>query len=418
AAWPAPTPAKGKKADPLPLRSPFDEAPPADLDEPVLRSDLVSVHGAVRQFWRYGAAIGDPTGAAFDDRLLELLSAPLDSTTNGATRALGRLGEALHDGHVFFAATTAPPPAGYLPVTFDHLADRRPVVRWSMIEGLAPGDTITAIDGLSIEAVYEDLLTWNGAATDGYALDLASRQLAELDAPTTYGVVDPDGVAREVTIDPQPYDLYVQTPWEPSLRPSGRLADLGAPDIAFLNLASEVTFDTADALAVIDDAAGATGLVVDMRGYPAISHYEVAAALIDGAFGSPQFLVNDRTGPDLLTVDVEQYPLLGTGAYTGPIVLLVGPGTASAAENFSMMLVGADRVTVVGRRSAGTNGNITGLWMPGGLYFTFTGMEVLFPDGGPFHGIGITPDVEVAPTAADLRDGRDVELEAAIALLR
>ena len=103
--------------------------------------------------------------------------------------------------------------------------------------------------------------------------------------------------------------------------------------------------------------------------------------------------------------------------FQGPIVLLVGPQTVSAAENLSMMLVGAHRVRVVGRRSAGTNGNVTRLWLPGGVSFTFTGMEVLFPDRSRFHGVGIVPDVEVVPTVEDLAAGRDPELLKAIELL-
>ncbi len=38
----------------------------------------------------------------------------------------------------------------------------------------------------------------------------------------------------------------------------------------------------------------------------------------------------------------------------------------------------------------------------------------LFPDGSPFHGIGIVPDIEIIPTAADIRDGTDPALGAAI----
>lgn len=83
-----------------------------------------------------------------------------------------------------------------------------------------------------------------------------------------------------------------------------------------------------------------------------------------------------------------------------------------------MMLVGADRLTaLIGERSAGTNGNITGAMLPGSFFFTFTGMEVLFPDGSTLHGVGIEPDLEVIPSQADLRDGIDPELLAAIEVL-
>ena len=109
---------------------------------------------------------------------------------------------------------------------------------------------------------------------------------------------------------------------------------------------------------------------------------------------------------------------MASPSYAGPIVLITGPGAVSAAENFMMMLVGAGRVTVVGRTSAGTNGNITGVQLPGGFSFSFTGMAVTFPDGSRFHGVGIVPDVEVQPTAADYASRRDAELLAAIQILR
>jgi carboxyl-terminal processing protease len=37
----------------------------------------------------------------------------------------------------------------------------------------------------------------------------------------------------------------------------------------------------------------------------------------------------------------------------------------------------------------------------------------IFPDGSRFEGVGIKPDVAVAPTADDIRHGRDEALEAA-----
>ena len=59
------------------------------------------------------------------------------------------------------------------------------------------------------------------------------------------------------------------------------------------------------------------------------------------------------------------------------------------------MLIRADRVlAVVGRQSAGTNGNITGLSLPDRFLITYTGLEVKNPDGSPFFGIGIVEPVD------------------------
>jgi C-terminal processing protease CtpA/Prc len=160
-------------------------------------------------------------------------------------------------------------------------------------------------------------------------------------------------------------------------------------------------------------------MVIDMRGYPGINHYELAQRLIPFQFQSPQFHVQLWDGPFGSSVDFSQYdiaPLMDL-SFNGPMVLMVGHNTVSAAENFSTMLVDAGVVTVVGRDSAATNGNITGVQLPSGFEMSFTGMEVLHADGADFHGIGIVPDVPVVLSAADFRDGIDPELEAAIAVL-
>lgn len=82
------------------------------------------------------------------------------------------------------------------------------------------------------------------------------------------------------------------------------------------------------------------------------------------------------------------------------------------------MLIFHGRIeAVVGRQSGASNGTITGLYLPGGYAFTFTGMEVQHTDHSTFHGIGIVPDVEVTPSATELRDGVDPELEAAVNIL-
>ncbi|WP_437836060.1 S41 family peptidase [Sorangium sp. So ce1153] len=69
----------------------------------------------------------------------------------------------------------------------------------------------------------------------------------------------------------------------------------------------------------------------------------------------------------------------GFARVRGPIVLLVGNGTLSAAEHFSLALVDANRVTVVGRGTAGTDGNITGVQLPGQFALSFTGMVLSTP---------------------------------------
>ncbi len=72
---------------------------------------------------------------------------------------------------------------------------------------------------------------------------------------------------------------------------------------------------------------------------------------------------------------------------------------------------------IVGETTAGTNGNINIVQLPGGYRVVFTGMKVLKHDGSRHHGVGIAPTVPVSPTLAGIGEGRDEQLEKAIEVL-
>ena len=71
-------------------------------------------------------------------------------------------------------------------------------------------------------------------------------------------------------------------------------------------------------------------------------------------------------------------------------------------------------MALVGGATAGTNGNVNPITLPGGYVVTWTGMKVLKHDGSRHHGIGIQPTVPVSRTVAGIAQGRDELLEKAI----
>jgi C-terminal processing protease CtpA/Prc len=208
-------------------------------------------------------------------------------------------------------------------------------------------------------------------------------------------------------------------------RPSGFLADLGAPDVFYLNMAFDVTPDADHAAAAISAAQGARAMVVDMRGYPEGDHYQAAASLMPDGYWAPDFggVVASAPGQYQLvefgTFFVETdlyYP--GIPTYTGPIILLVGTDTVSAGENFSMLLSNNGRpMHIVGRGTGGTNGPLTGIEVLGHYSFSFTAADVHNADGSRFIGLGIPVDVPVTLTQAGVANGNDPELNTAVALI-
>jgi hypothetical protein len=419
------------RTGPGPVTGPADRSFPQTVDpfgitegvagRPELRAALLIVHGSTRLFFPYFATVGD----RIDERLIETLDSVESwdgSDRNAAADLLRRFGEALHDGHQF-VFSLGPADFGYLPAFLEEV-DGRPVVRRSSIPEIHAGDTILSMNGRHIEDIYADEYRIISTASHGYQFDVASRYVSRLYGTTTLELADPNGALRRVTIEPQSADLYLAAV-DPlvSPRPSGPLADLGAPTLYYLNMNSFTSPQDAQINAAIADAVahGSTGLIVDMRGYPNGDIYDTASRLINDFYLSPQFIVPLWTGPDRVEDVVSQFGLgpVGPPSWNGPLVLLTGPHAVSASENFQQMLVGSGKLTaVVGvSSSAGTNGSLTGIWLPGAFGFTFTGTRILNPDGSQFHGIGIVPTIRTSLSAADLRDGIDRDILAAIDVL-
>jgi hypothetical protein len=256
-----------------------------------------------------------------------------------------------------------------------------------------------------------------------------------LKGPTVFGVRSSKGVERTVTLGTRPRpaakparrraataDVLRAAQAAPiddfrtaSTRSAGPLPDLGAPTLYYINLDRNALSDLAAFGKALIPGLKYAGLVLDMRGYPVFPNPQAARYLIATPFTSPRFQLFRWDGPDRRTpYDIVRDLEPRRPIYSGRIALLVGPRTVSAAENFAIMLVDAKRVTVVGRRSASTNGNITGVELPAGFTFKFTGMDIAHRGGSPFNGVGIVPDIEVKLTPQDFAEGRDPELEAAV----
>jgi len=103
--------------------------------------------------------------------------------------------------------------------------------------------------------------------------------------------------------------------------------------------------------------------------------------------------------------------------FTGKIVILVDEVSQSQAEYTTMAFRSAPGALVVGSTTAGADGNVSSIPLPGGLRTMISGIGVFYPDKRPTQRIGIIPDIEVKPTIAGIRDGRDEVLEAAIRLI-
>jgi hypothetical protein len=96
------------------------------------------------------------------------------------------------------------------------------------------------------------------------------------------------------------------------------------------------------------------------------------------------------------------------------IVILVDEVSQSQAEYTTMAFRVAPGARVVGSTTAGADGNVSAIPLPGGLRSMISGLGVFYPDKKPTQRVGIVPDIEARPTIAGIRAGRDEALEAGL----
>ncbi|HEX7077588.1 MAG TPA: S41 family peptidase [Candidatus Eisenbacteria bacterium] len=277
--------------------------------------------------------------------------------------------------------------------------------------GLRLGDVIRAIDGVPVDSL---VARWRPM----YAASNEAARLRDMAGSLTRGQAGPirlslerDGSTLDVDATRVPLDsLDVKSGWThdlpgPTCR---RLSD----EVAYLKLSS---VKTGEASAYLRDAAGARCLVIDIRNYPsAFMVFELGQHLVSAPTPFVRFTSGDTEnpgafdwGPPLSLTPEEPH-------FDGGVAILVDEVTQSSAEYTTMAFRARPGTVVVGSTTAGADGNVSRIPLPGGLRTMISGIGVFYPDHRPTQRVGIVPDVVVRPTIAGVKAGRDEVLEAAV----
>lgn len=171
-----------------------------------------------------------------------------------------------------------------------------------------------------------------------------------------------------------------------------------------------------------NEFAQAKGIVFDMRGYPKDGNAEILGYVTDSALLSPRYLVPQIIYPDHENVQGYDTSRLSRvqpklPRWKGKCVFLTGGGAISQAEDIMSMVEHYKLGKIVDEATAGADGNVNMLYLPGGNKIRWTGMKVLKHDGSQLHGIGIQPTHPASRTLQGMRGGQDEVLEKALLLL-
>lgn len=299
----------------------------------------------------------------------------------------------------------------YSPVKLT-FAENKPVVEGFYDEnlgtqtGLKKGDDITEINGENMDNIIKNMLKYLPASNYPTQLRDISRKLLRSNAETINLTILRDGKTEEKTIKTYAYsDIKIKK--EP--KEFFKMLD---GNIAYVYMGSV----NADLLPeVFEKIKNTKGLVIDFRSYPSdFVVFKMGKLLKPESSDFVKFTNTSNSQPGLFTF-TPSLKTQGTGkkSYQGKIAILINETTQSSAEYHTMAFRTAPNAKVFGSTTAGADGNVSDIKLPGNISTMISGIGIYYPDGKETQRIGIVPDVEVKPTIDGIKNNKDEVLEKA-----
>jgi C-terminal processing protease CtpA/Prc len=212
----------------------------------------------------------------------------------------------------------------------------------------------------------------------------------------------------------------LRTPFTPAYTTHDQPGDtfrLLSPDVAYVKLSS---IKAADLPAYFEKAKNTKGLIVDIRNYPSdFMPFAMGAYFATKPTAFVNFTLADLANPGAFhfgKAPQEVVPVIEPGPvhYAGKVVVLVDEKSQSQSEYTAMAFRAMPNAVVVGSTTAGADGDVSRIPLPGGLNTMISGVGIYYPDHRPTQRVGIVPDIVAKPTVQGIAAGRDEVLETAI----
>ena len=278
---------------------------------------------------------------------------------------------------------------------------------------LKVGDIITSIQNKDVAELIKEYLPLTAASNyDTQLRDLPKNYLLRSNENSLKIKVERDGKSFE-------YDL-----------PMGKLMQVYKdPDFekaeAFRLINENIgyvfpgKYKNAKLREIIKLFANTKGIIIDMRCYP--------SDFMPFTFGN--YIKSSSTPFVKFSIGNPAYPgafkfsnAINNGEmnhdnYKGKVVIIVNSTSQSQAEYTTMAFQSSPNVKVIGSKTAGADGDVSPIVLPGGLRTMISGIGVFYPDGKPTQRVGVRIDEVIYPTINGIKEGKDELLEKAIETL-
>ncbi|MBE5318724.1 peptidase S41 [Pedobacter sp. MR2016-19] len=276
------------------------------------------------------------------------------------------------------------------------------------------GDVITHVNGKTINSLVDSLKPYYPASNSAARFRDMSIDLLRSPNNTIALNYLSEGQKRQVNVptyerkDLRMYHWY-------KVDSSQKCYKLLPGNIGYITLANIKQEDIPEIKKAFKET---KGIIIDIRNYPnTFVPFSLGSYFVTKPTSFVKFTTGNPDNPGEFVFLEGPKITSDNNKYKGKLVVLVNENSQSQAEYTAMAFHSVKNSTIVGSTTAGADGNVSSIFLPGGLRTMISGIGVYYPNGKETQRVGIVPEIVVKPTIKGILNGKDEVLERAIKVI-
>jgi C-terminal processing protease CtpA/Prc len=272
------------------------------------------------------------------------------------------------------------------------------------------GDIITTINGIAIENLTESMKMYFPSSNPASRMrDMAEDILRSGDSLLNISYMSNGNTRSKYIKLHKKEKLNIYRWYKEISTPSYKWLKAG---IGYVTLQNIKLNDIDSIKTLFKDA---RGIVIDIRNYPStFVPFALGSYFVASTTPFVKFTTGSISNPGEFTFGPPINIPKGDKTFNGKLVILLNEKSQSQAEYTAMAFRAGKNTTIIGSVTAGADGNVSSIYLPGNLRTMISGIGVFYPDGKKTQRVGIIPDIIIKPTIAGIKTGKDEVLLAAI----